>query len=185
MAMNVLHAIETRRSPAKLSAPGPTDAQIERLLFAAAHAPDHGRLSPWRFAVLRAEGRQRLAEAMAAALRRKHPEAPPEALETERAKAQRAPIIIAVATHAVAGHKVPEIEQWLAVGAAIQNLLLAAHAMGFGALWKTGGAAHDDEIAAALGFAPSERIAGFIYLGTPAAAPKPREFNVADHVRWL
>lgn len=185
MFMDVLEAILTRRSPGKLGDPGPNNEQLTRILEAAVHAPDHGRLSPWRFAVLRDARRQLLADALGELLTRKHADVTADMLATEKAKAFRAPVIVAVAAHTVSGHKVPEVEQLLAVGAAVQNMLLAAAALGFGALWKTGAAAYDADVKSALGFSANDQIVGFIYLGTAQSPAKPREFSVASHVRHL
>lgn len=183
--MDALQNILGRRSPGKLGEPGPNKEQMDLIIRAAAHAPDHGRLAPWRFAVLQGAGRERLASAIEELLRRRHPDATADMIAVERAKAFRAPVIVAVAAHLTSGHKVPEIEQWLAVGAAVQNMLLAARALGFGSLWKTGGPAHDASVRAALGFEPAEQIAGFIYLGVATAEPKPRDVTLEGLVRHL
>ena len=183
--MDLLTAIESRASAGRLTDPGPNKQQIERLLRAASHAPDHGRLSPWRFAVMQDAGRGILANAMADLLLRRHPDASADMLASEKAKAQRAPTIIAVAAHPTPGHKVPEVEQVVAVGAAIQNLLLAAQALGFGTMWKTGAPAYDAEVKQALGFATTDQVVGFVYLGTTVTPGKPRDYPLAGLVRYL
>ena len=147
-------------------------SQLEKILRAAAHAPDHGRLSPWRFAVMEGPSRGILADAMADLLLRNHAHASAEMLVAEKSKALRAPMIIAVAAHVTAGHKVPEIEQVVAVGAAIQNMLLAAESLGFGSMWKTGAPAYDAGVRQALGFAADDPIIGFVYLGRQLAPGK-------------
>ncbi len=90
----------------------------------------------------------------------------------EREKALRAPLLIVVSAKVVRGHKVPEVEQLLAVGAATQNLVLAAHAQGLGAMWRTGAAAYDPMVKQALGIDPDDGIVGFVYVGTPAMLPR-------------
>jgi nitroreductase len=178
--MDALTAIHTRVSASKLGEPAPSPSQVEALLAAAARAPDHGRIAPWQFVIIEGAARERFGELLAAAKRRQVPDAPDSMLNAERAKAMRAPMIIVVATRIVADHKkVPEIEQVLAAGAAAQNLLIAAHAMGFGSMWKTGAPAYDPEVKAALGIQAHDHIIGFIYLGTSQAtvAVRPPELN--------
>lgn len=165
--MELMEAIETRSSAGWLAAPGPSPEQLSRLIEAAGRAPDHGRLKPWRFTVLDPGARQRFADAVVEARRKRSPPATEEQLEIERAKVGRAPVVIVVGCSVVRDNpKVPEIEQVLAVGAAVQNLFLAAHAMGFGVMWKTGPAAYDPGVKAAVGLRPDDHIAGIMHLGT-------------------
>lgn len=173
--MDTLAAIASRASALKLAAPGPTPEQLEAILGAGVRAPDHGRLSPWRFVVLDGEGRNVLAAAMTDMRRRLSPEAEAEEAEREGLKAMRAPTIVAVAAHTAPPGKVPEIERIVAVGAAMQNMILAAHALGLGTMWKTGPAAYDVGVKKALGLAAEDHIVGFLYLGAPAAPGVPRE----------
>jgi nitroreductase len=185
--MDALEAVLTRQSvaPAFLREPGPDDVALERILAAGACAPDHGRLRPWRFIVIRGPARERLGEVFVEALLKRQPDAPEAAIEQERARPLRAPLLIAVAARIAREHpKIPEIEQILSTAAAAQNILLAAHAQGFGAKWLTGANAYDDHVKSALGLAPDDRMLGFIHLGTvdgsPPAVPHadPREHTV-------
>jgi nitroreductase len=185
--MNALEAVLTRQSvpPAFLREPAPDDAALERILAAGASAPDHGRLRPWRFIVIRGPARVRLGEVFAQALLQRQPDAPEAALEQERARPMRAPLLIAVAAKVDPQHpKIPEIEQILSTAAAAQNILIAAHAQGFGAKWLTGANAYDGHVRNALGLAPDDRLIGFIHIGTvdgsPPAVPHadPREHIV-------
>lgn len=180
--MDMLAGIESRTSALKLAAPGPSREQIETIVRAGARAPDHGRLRPWRFVVLEGDARARLGDAMAAMTLAKYPNSTPEQLNGERAKPMRAPTIVALGAKVMKG-KIPEIEQVMAVAAAAQNMMLAAHALGYGAMWKTGGAAYDTGVKALLGLAPEDHIVGFIYLGTIATAG-PLVVTPPD-VRWL
>ena len=175
--MDLTTALLTRASVGALSEPAPEGAALAQLLEAGAAAPDHGRLRPWRFILVRGAARERLGAVFAAALARSVPEATAPMLERERAKPLRAPLILVVAAHVVEHPKVPAIEQVLAAGAAAQNILLAAHAAGFGAMWRTGEPAYDEGVKAALGLAPGDAIVGFLYLGTrrDAAAERPRK----------
>lgn len=149
-----------------LGEPGPTPDQLDTLLRAAARVPDHGKLAPWRFLVIRGEARARLGEAMAGVFAAAHPEADAERIGHERGMALRAPVIVAVVSRAAEHPKIPVWEQQLSSGAVCQNLLIAAIAMGFGAQWVTEWWAYDDGAARVLGLAPGERIAGFVHIGT-------------------
>ena len=174
--------------PAFLAEPAPDEAALERILAAGACAPDHGKLRPWRFIVIRGPARARLGEVFVDALLKRQPDAPEAALEQERSRPLRAPLLIAVAARVAGEHpKIPEIEQILSTAAAAQNILIAAHAQGFGAKWLTGGNAYDDHVKPALGLAPDDRLIGFIHIGTmdgsPPAVPHAdaREYTVEWH----
>lgn len=184
--MQAIDALLERRSAKTLTAPAPDGGALELLLECAARAPDHGRLRPWRFIVIRGAARERLGELMADQLRRKLPDASAETLQRERQKALRAPLIIVVAAVCNAEAKIPAIEQVLAAGAAAQNMMLAAPALGFGAMWKTGDAAYDATVKLALGLAAGDAIVGFLYLGTaPAdAVPPPVRTQWQDRVTY-
>jgi nitroreductase len=186
--MQAIDALLKRRSAKALSDPAPDEGALELLLESAARAPDHGRLRPWRFIVIRGAARERLGELMAEQLRRKQPGASGESLQRERQKALRAPLIIVVAAVCNASAKIPAVEQMLSAGAAAQNIMLAATALGFGAMWKTGDAAYDDTVKMALGLAALDAIVGFLYLGTPPAdaVPPPARGQWRDKVvYWL
>lgn len=170
-AMDALDALTTRRSAAQFAEPAPDDETLAEILRAAMRAPDHGKLKPWRFIVLRGDARKRFGDVMAEAMKRREPDAPANMLEREREKPLRAPLIVVLAAAIQEGHKIPVIEQMLAAGAAAQNIMVAAHALGYGAAWKTGAPAYDDFVKATLGLAPSDAIVGFLYLGTAAGAP--------------
>lgn len=170
----MLDLIINRLTPARLAEPAPSREQLELALLAAQAAPDHGRLKPWRFIVIEGEARAKFGKAMAEALKERDPAATPELLEKEAQKPQRSPLTIVVAAEIQNSPKAPEIEQVLAAGAATQNLILALHAMGFGAQWKSGAAAYDGRIKAVLGLHPADHIVGIVYVGTPAEPGKPR-----------
>jgi nitroreductase len=150
---------------------------------AAARAPDHTRLRPWRFIVIDGAAREAFGDVLAAALRRRDPDVPDAALAKERSKPLRAPRIVVVAARLREHKGVPPVEQIVASGAAAQNMLVAAHALGYGGFWRTGAAAYDDEVKRALGLRPDDAIVGFVYLGTPAGvgAPLPPA-DIASHV---
>ena len=175
---DVLATIAARASATRLADPGPTQEDLKKILTAGVRAPDHGRLTPWRFTVIEGDARRKLADAMARNLLERSPEATPELLEQERAKAMRAPVVIVAAAKIVAPSKIPEIEQVMAVAAGVQNMLLLSQALGYGAMWKTGSIAYDDKMKALVGLGPRDHIVGFIYIGTAPKLPPAREVDV-------
>lgn len=174
--------LRSRRStPSRqLGEPGPDEAQLLRMLDVALHVPDHGRLEPWRFLRIRGAARRRIGERLAAIQQRSQPDAGEPALEKTRQRFNTAPEIITVITRITRGHKVPEVEQRLSAGAVCFQLLLAAHAEGFGAQWLTGWAAYDADVHALLGLRENEEIAGFIHIGSAAGELPDRERPPAD-----
>ena len=108
-----------------------------------------------------------------------------EALQSERAKPLRAPLIIVVAARPTVGHKVPVAEQVAAVSACVQNMSLAAAALGFAANWKTGPAAEAEEVKDTLGLATDDTIVALLYLGTPDGTPPPYEPTLDGRVSIL
>ncbi len=180
--MQAIEALLRRYSARSLTEPAPDDAALGLILESATRAPDHGRLRPWRFIVIRSEGRQAFGELLADHLRRTKGSVSAEALERERRKAFRAPLVVAVAAIVTPEGKIPPIEQILSAGAAAQNMLQAAFVLGFNAVWKTGGPAYDAQVKAAFGLEAKDAIVGFLYVGTdaegPGTLPRPdwREF---------
>jgi nitroreductase len=173
---DALELLSTRRSfkPIELSGPAPSAAEIDKLLTIASRVPDHGKLTPWRFILFEGDARQKAGDAIAAAFRVKYPDAKPEQIEFERQRLARAPLVVAVVSRAGPHVKIPEWEQVLSAGAAAMNLVLAAHAMGYGANWITEWYAYDRSVLDALGLAPHERIAGFVHIGRPPGPPEDR-----------
>ena len=184
--MELFEAIHNRQSVSKVR-PNPVPREvIEKLLAAAAQAPNHHKVRPWRFIVLTGAARGRLGEAMGRGVLRRNPAALPEAVAAERAKPLRSPVLIVVAADHPSQPKVVEIENVSAASAAAQNLLLAAHAMGLGAMWRTGDAAFDPDVKAALGLEPDQHLIGFIYVGYPQAElPPPNRPGAEDRTVWL
>jgi nitroreductase len=165
--MELFEAINSRVSAGRLTEPGPTPEQLQKLVAAAARAPDHGRLKPWRTIIVNGALREAFATAAANARRARVPDLTDDQMVAERDKINRSPSIIVVGCALKKGYdKVPEIEQLVAVGAAVENMFLAAHAMGFGVMWKTGAAAYDDGVKAAVGLAPEDHIIAILHLGT-------------------
>lgn len=174
--MDALELLLGRDSALRLEAPGPDSAALDEIFRSALRAPDHGRLRPWRFVVIAEAQRERFGEVLAGALQRREPNAAPEAIARERQKALRAPVIVVVAAQLKASAKIPDVEQIVSAGAAAQNVMLAVHALGFGAMWRTGAPAYDPGVKQALGLDPNDAIIGFIYIGTRVggASPLPR-----------
>ncbi len=164
--MDLFTAIDSRASAARLTQPGPTSADLDRILDAAGRAPDHGRLKPWRLLVLDEPSRDKFARAAAAAKRVRVPSLSDEQLAAERDKLLRSPTIVIVGCAVREHAKVPEIEQISAAAAAAQNLFLAAHALGYGVMWKTGPAAYDAGVKDAVGLQPRDHIVAIMHLGT-------------------
>ena len=159
--MDVIQAIQSRRSVSKVKPDALPREMIEGLLRAAVQAPNHHKVRPWRFVVLTGAGRERLGEAMAASQRNRQPDLPPEAFDKTRALPLRAPVVIAVGVDKPAESRIIEIENVAAASAACQNILLAAHAQGLGAIWRTGEWARDPKVKEFLGFEPDQHIVGF------------------------
>lgn len=150
-----------------LGDPGPDAATVEALVRLAARVPDHGRLAPWRFIRVAGDARHALGERLAALTRTRDPNAADAAIEKDRGRFNRAPLVIIVVARLTPGHKVPEQEQLLSAGLAAYNLLLGAEALGFGAQWLSGWPAYDADVDAMLGLAANERIVAFVHVGTP------------------
>jgi nitroreductase len=163
--MDAMELLLSRESALKLEPPGPDQAELDAIFQSAVRAPDHGRLRPWRFVVIPEAKRTGFGELMADCMHRREPGATAEMLQRERDKAMRAPIIVVAAARVQKGHKIPEVEQMAAAAAAAQNIMLAANAQGYGAMWKTGAPAYDATVKQALGLAADDDIVGFIYLG--------------------
>ena len=166
---SALSLLETRRSakPRELAGNGPSLDELERMLAIASRTPDHGKLSPWRFVIVRNEQREALAALLRRALDEEDPGATSAHHEKAYAFAHYAGTLVVLLSAPVQNHKIPVWEQELSCGAAGMNLLLAAHAMGYTAGWVTGWQAYSPTVAAAI-CEPGERIAGFVFIGQPA-----------------
>ena len=170
--MQAIDALLQRRSAKALLEPAPDEGTLALIFASAVRAPDHGRLRPWRFIVIQGAGRARFGDLLAEHVRRSHGTVTEETLQRERQKAFRSPLIIVVAAICNPAVKIPVIEQTLSAGAAAHNIMLAALALGFNAMWKTGDAAYDDAVKAALGLERKDAIVGFLYVGTDASEPR-------------
>jgi nitroreductase len=177
--------LATRRSgkPRDLIAPGPDAATLDRMLAIAARTPDHGKLAPWRFVVI--EDRDRLSRVIHDAYRAERPGAPDGEIAALDQFARQAPTLVAVMSCPRADSPIPVWEQELSAGAVCMNLLHAAGALGFAGGWLTGWPAFSPGVRDALG-AADERIAGFVFIGTPGRALEERPRPEMDKIvcRW-
>ncbi len=184
---DTISLLQARRSvaPAAMSGPGPTPDETTTLLTIASRVPDHGKLAPWRFILIEGEARHRLgavAESLHAA---DHPEDDADRLAVERGRFARAPLVVAVVSRAAPHVKIPEWEQVLSAGACCFNLCVAANAMGFATAWLTEWVAYDRRMLDALGLAPHEKMAGFVYIGRGAKPADRVRPDLAEIVtRW-
>ncbi len=170
--MEALEALHTRVSIGRLGGEPPAGETLQKICRAALRAPDHAALRPWRFLRLTGSARERLGELFVEATQADEPDAPQAALNKAAGKPLRAPMIIVAIASYHAHDKVPEVEQVISAGAAVQNMLVAAHALGVGAMWRTGGMAYHAVVARGLGLAENESIIGFLYLGEVAGRIK-------------
>jgi nitroreductase len=178
--------ITARRSvlPKRLTSPGPSAAQRQQLFELAAAAPDHGQLVPWRLIVVPREQRHRLGEVFALALTDRDPHASPQQIESAREKAHRAPLlVVAVARLASTSPEIPALERMVSLGAAVQNMLLGAQAMGFGAGLTSGKAMASARMSQLLGLGDGDVAVCCVNIGTVAESrtrtrlrPQPQEF---------
>lgn len=169
----------------------PSREFIEQVLAAAVEAPNHYETEPWRFFVLTGRAREELAGVLVEALRRRLAGQPEKTIEglaiAERAKPLRAPVLIVVAVKRSEQKNVVPIEDIEATAAAVENMLLAAHALGLGAHWRTGDGAYDDYVKGWFGLRPEDHIAAVVYVGYPDPEqdrPKVRRRSFADKTEW-
>lgn len=185
---SVLSLLRTRKSASAkaMREPGPTAAQLAEVLSLAVRVPDHGKLAPWRFILWEGDSRKDFGAVIAARWQALHPDHGPESLDFMRGLFLRAPAVLAVVSTAADHPKIPLWEQQLSAGAVCMNILTAATALGLGCQWNTDWVAYDGEIARAMGLKAHEKVAGLIYLGTPAAPleDRPRPDAASLLTRW-
>ena len=171
--MDALELLLSRVSMPALTEPGPTPEQYQIMMQAAYRAPDHGHLQPYRFLRVNGDRRHDLGKVMLEAVLARSPEIEETQQRRLLQNPLRAPEILLPILTPKEHPKVPEIEQALSLGGAVNNILHAAHAMGVGAMWRTGLICYEPIIAKDLGLAEGEKLYGFIYLGAPAGKRKP------------
>lgn len=181
-AGQLLALMQARRhiAPRRLAEPGPDRMQWLALVEAAATAPDHRSIRPWRFVLVPAGGRGRLGEAFARALAERDPQADAQQLEEARAKAMNSPMVALAVCRMQSpaeDDSVPDEERLVSLGAAIQNMLLAAQAMGFASGVTSGRVMASQALRELFALAPEEKAVCFVNVGTPASSrpvrPRP------------
>ena len=180
--MQAIELLHNRVSSAQLTAPGPSAEQVQVMFQAAARAPDHACLRPWRLIVLEGEQLRKLCEGFVAANIANYPELTEVQQQKILLKPLRAPMVITVVASITEHPKVPEIEQIISAGCAAHALELAAFAQGLGAMWRSGGMMFDQSVKASLGLDHNEQIVGFLYLGT---AKKVRPVQPVDSTEFV
>ena len=179
--MDAIEVLFARRSTGRLEPPAPSGEQLRTILRAAAAAPDHERLRPFRFTVLEGETKEAfggvLASAYVARCAAQGREPMAAKQEKERTKLGRAPLVLVVSAVRQPSTLVPWEEQQASAAAAAQNACLAATALGFGSMWRTGDPSYDTNVKAALGLGAEDAIVGWIYLGSfrDGARPEPND----------
>ena len=185
--MEALEAVFTRHSVDKVKPdPVPRDL-IEKLLAAGMQAPNHFKVYPWRFVVIQGEGRSGFGDALAASLLRRVPDVSSEALAKERERAFRSPVLIAVGVAKPEDSREIELEDICACAAAVQNMLITAHALGLGAKWRTtGSGAYEPEVKQFLGFEEDQHVVAILYIGFPQQATQPPlRPSFEDRTHWI
>lgn len=177
MSNPVLDHLLKRRSVSanSLGEPGPSETEIRQILTAASRVPDHKKLVPWRFVLFQGAAREAFGRVLAEICRNEEDDPGAFRLDNEAKRFLRAPLVIAVISRVIENKAAPEWEQVLSTGAACQNLVLAATALGYGTQWITEWCAYSKSVAKALDLADNERIAGFVYIGTAKEKPEERE----------
>ena len=185
---SALSLLQTRRScrPRDLVEPGPSAAELSQILTIASRIPDHGKLSPWRFVHVPRPARGALQTLLESAYREERPEPGRLELEAVERFAQQAPELVVVVSAPADSTKIPQWEQQLSCGAACMNLLNAVHALGYAAGWVTGWATYSETVRRAFASGELDRIAGFIFIGTPSTEleERPRPPLAAIASEW-
>jgi nitroreductase len=184
--VDAIDCLLTRRSTDDLVEPGPDADQLDTILQAATVVPDHGHLRPWRFVVISGDARRRFGDAMAVAVRLADPAAPEKALDKQRRKPLAAPMLVVLVADVRVGHKIPEWEQVASAACTGQNICLAAHALGLGAMWKSSKLGDSAPVRQLLDIGDHEQLLGWVLLGSLSRAPKERKraVDVGD-VAWV
>lgn len=185
--MSVITTLLSRNSTKQITGPGPSKEQIEQILSTAMCAPDHGRLRPWRFKRIEGKYIAQLADLAVEALKAEGKPLNPTKEQTMREWLGRAPLVLAVASYVdYSNERIPQHERLIATGAAVMNILNAAHALGFGAFWSTGIGTYTEAVPEALGFDSLEyKFLGFVVIGTLMdEVPQKDRPAIADHVSY-
>ena len=184
-SVSPLEALLGRSSTGDLVAPAPQGEVLARILSAGLRAPDHGHLCPWRYVVIAGEARPAFAGHVVAAVGRQEPDAPEKKREKRRRRFSETPMIIALGMHLRPEHKVPVMEQEMAVAAGAMNVLNALHMEGFGGVWVSGKFCEDRSLLSQLGLEAPHRLAGFLLVGTPETQDRPaKRPEIGDYMAF-
>ena len=183
----VIDAIRSRRTVKKMDAElVPSRSDIEAVIEAATWAPNHHLTEPWRFVVMEKDARRKLGEALAAAMAKTSAESvPPERLSKEREKPLSAPVIVALIGAPKTGEGISSQEEMVAAGAALQNMLLAAHSLGLATSVRTGLHSYSAEMRKFFGMTADEHLIGMVYVGyVTGVTPPGKRTPFRDKVTW-
>ena len=178
----IVELLQSRASSPKLIEPAPANAELQDILACGLRAPDHGRLKPWRLHVLSSDGLTRLGDIFAQ--QAINDNAAADKVEKCRNMPKRAPLLIVAVCEPVTNAKVPELEQVLAVGAAIQNMQIAISALGYASIWRTGEMALAKSVISSFSKHPAASIVGFLYVGTAEKTIQAPEIDLLSHVKY-
>jgi len=168
----LLVQLQSRVSHPRLGMPAPTTEQMAQCYKAAFRAPDHAWLRPWRFIECRGSELEQLGRLQVDAMRSESRDLPDTVVNKLLKGPQRAPLVVICYAHSVGHPKVPELEQLITTGCAINNMGISLSALGYGSVWRTGDIAYSKAVHTALNFKENEHIVGFLYIGTPLAEGK-------------
>ena len=188
--MNIHEAIKTRRSKPLLTDKAVAKELIEQIIEAGTYAPNHFRTEPWRFFVLAGEGRTKLGDVFVE-IEKSNQEDPEsetskKRIERNQKNPLRSPIIIAVGVEPGDRHNLILKEEFAAVSASVQNMLLTAHALGLGAIWRTGAICYNPKVTEFFGLSEKGEIVGFIYLGYSEVEPAPiKRTDAKELTTWI
>jgi nitroreductase len=177
--MNALEALQTRTASPRLIEPAPHPNELEEVLKCAMRAPDHGMLRPWRYLLVRGDARRKLGELFVRARK------PSDEVQTKKLLEAplRAPLVIIAVATIKETDKIPALEQICSVGAGIQNMSVALHAMGYASIWRSGGVCYDPAVNQALGLAETDQIVGYLYVGTATVERQVPSVDAAEYVQ--
>jgi nitroreductase len=181
--MDAIKTLLTRKSSPRLQEPSPSPEELELIFQAALRAPDHAALKPWKFIKVSGKGREKLAEVLLDAVNKINPIKASQDRDKILSAPYRAPLIIIVVASTQDHEIVPEIEQILSAGAAAQNILIAAHSMGYSGIWRTGLVSFNKEVSRSFDLADNDIVIGYLYIGTSEKEMTlPSNSNINDFV---
>jgi nitroreductase len=188
--MDLFEAIKTRRSIGLVKDDPIPKELIEKILEAGTYAPNHYRTEPWRFFVLTGKGREKLGELFAeiglSELEDPNTENGKQKIEKQRKNPLRAPVVIAVGVEPSDKKNILVKEEYAAVNSGIQNMLLAAHGLGLGAMWRTGAICYHSKVRDFFELSENGEVLGFIYVGYPDMKPKPyNKIHFGSLTKWI